>query len=93
MAVQGYSPASVDRLEIGGSDGRILLEDHRLELRGQGVTSLSYDPGLSYQQSYDRTIDHFVTSLESGAPFETGPDDNLRTLRLVEDVYRMADIA
>lgn len=29
--------------------------------------------------------------VESGEPFETGPADNLQTLRLVEDAYRLAE--
>jgi len=37
-------------------------------------------------------IDHFVDCLETGAPFETGPADNLETLRLVEHAYWAAGL-
>ena len=37
----------------------------------------------------DRTIAHFVQSLRGNSPFETAPQDNLETLRLVEDCYRL----
>jgi len=36
------------------------------------------------------TVAHFVTSLRDGTPFETAPEDNLRTLQLVEDCYRLS---
>ena len=42
-----------------------------------------YDLAVEYQGSYDRTIAHF-------SPFETAPQDNLETLRLVEDCYRLS---
>ena len=39
---------------------------------------------------HNRTIAHFATSLRDGAPFETAPEDNLRTLQLVEDCHRLS---
>ena len=36
------------------------------------------------------TIAHFVKSVRDVSPFETAPQDNLETLRLVEDCYRLA---
>ena len=35
-------------------------------------------------------IAHFVDALRDNTPFETAPQDNLETLRLVEDCYRLA---
>jgi predicted dehydrogenase len=35
-------------------------------------------------------IAHFAKAVHSGAPFETTPEDNLLTLRLVEDAYRLS---
>ena len=40
--------------------------------------------------AYNRTIAHFVTSLRDDTPFETAPQDNLATLQLVEDCYRLS---
>ena len=40
-----------------------------------------------YADSYAATILHFIDALMAGTPFETSPQDNLRTLRLVEDIY------
>ena len=89
MAVGGYPAASVDRFEIAGGAGSILLQNLALELRGHADDARSYDPVTSYQQSYDGAITHFVEALRSGDAFETDPADNLETLRLVEDVYRL----
>jgi predicted dehydrogenase len=44
----------------------------------------------AYQACFDRAIAHFTDCLRTGAPFETAPEDNLETLRLVEDAYRLA---
>ena len=49
-----------------------------------------YDLATEYQGSYNRTIAHFVKSLRDNTPFETAPQDNLETLRLVEDCYRLS---
>ena len=53
---------------------------------------MQYDRDTGYQASFDGVIGHFVDCLETGAPFETGPADNLQTLRLVEDAYRAAGL-
>ena len=49
-----------------------------------------YHLAAEYQGSYNRTIAHFVQSLADNTPFETAPEDNLETLRLVEDCYRLS---
>ncbi len=49
-----------------------------------------YDLAECYQGSYDAVIAHFAKAVHSGAPFETTPEDNLLTLRLVEDAYRLS---
>ena len=50
----------------------------------------TYDLATEYQASYNRTIAHFVDALRDNKPFETAPEDNLETLRLVEDCYRLS---
>jgi hypothetical protein len=37
------------------------------------------------------TIRHFIECLTHDRPFETPPEDNLKTLRLVEDCYRLSE--
>jgi D-apiose dehydrogenase len=90
FAAHGAPPSQPDRLEILGKQGAIRLEGGELQLFAAQSEKRAYDLTASYQGSYNSTIAHFVDALQSGAPFETAPEDNLRTLRLVEDCYRLS---
>jgi predicted dehydrogenase len=68
----------------------VSFDDWELRLLGKDPRAERYDRDAGYQGSFDAVIAHFVDCLETGAPFETGPDDNLHTLRLVEDAYSAA---
>jgi predicted dehydrogenase len=87
MAASGYPPRPPDRLELIGSKTSAVLADNELRLLGPRPRTERYDPDRGYQASFDGVIAHFVTCLETGEPFETGPADNLETLRLVEHAY------
>jgi predicted dehydrogenase len=87
MAAPGYPPRSPDHLEVMGSKASAVFADCELRLLDGTPRSQSYDRDGGYQASFDGVIAHFVDCLESGAPFETNPADNLETLRLVEDAY------
>ena len=54
--------------------------------------SIRFNLQQAYLHSYDNAIAHFVWALENGKAFETDRLDNLETLRLVEDTYRLAGI-
>jgi predicted dehydrogenase len=73
-----------------GEKGSIIFEGGVLRLIGRAKESIHYDFDTMYQQSYDSAIAHFIECLESGAAFETDRVDNLNTLRLVADAYRLA---
>ena len=94
LAAHGYPAAQRDRLEIQGSTGMILLKHDRLQLiRGDGDTgSLDEDVPIDFAADYDASylgaLTHFLDRLDDGGAFETSPEDNLETLRLVEQVYR-----
>lgn len=90
MAVAGHSASLIDSFEIAGDSGSIRFDDHVLQSAGKMSASVRYDPAQSYQAAYDQTIAHFVQALRTGAGFETGPEDNLQTLRLVEDIYALS---
>lgn len=90
FAAHGAPPSQSDRLDILGKQGAIRLEGNELTLFGAQPETRHYDLAASYQGSYDATIAHFVDALASGAPFETSPEDNLQTLRLVEDCYLLS---
>lgn len=92
MAAPGYPPRPPDRLELVGSTASAVLADNQLSLLGPTPRTERYDPDAGYQASFDGVIAHFVDCLETGAPFETGPADNLETLRLVEHAYWAAGL-
>lgn len=92
LAGHGHPPGAFDRLEILGPKGALTLEGGELSLAGAAPRRQSFDAAAVYQGSYDATIAHFVARLADGEPFETGPEDNLRTLALVEDCYRLAGL-
>jgi predicted dehydrogenase len=92
MAAPGYSPRAPDRLEVVGSKASAMFADSELRLLAATPRSQSYDKDAGYQASFDGVIAHFVDCLETGAPFETNPEDNLETLRLVEDAYTAAGL-
>ena len=92
MAAPGYPPRPPDRLEIVGSRASATFDDWELQLLGATPKVERYDKDGGYQASFDGVISHFVDCLDSGDAFETGPADNLATLRLVEDAYRAAGL-
>jgi len=92
LLVHGQPAALVDHLTLIGTRGTLTLEGDRLRCFGPGACELGYDMSACYSQSYASAIAHFVECLRSGAPFETQPGDNLRTLELVEAAYAAATV-
>jgi D-apiose dehydrogenase len=90
FAAHGVPPAQSDRLDILGDAGAIRLDGPVLSLHGPAPAEQRYDLAETYQGSYNATIAHFVDALAAGTPFETAPEDNLETLTLVEDCYRLS---
>jgi predicted dehydrogenase len=90
FAAHFYPAVQVDRLDILGDTGSIRLDGPLLTCAGANPAELRYDLAAEYQGSYNRTIAHFVQSLRDDTPFETAPEDNLETLALVEDCYRLS---
>ena len=92
MAAPGFPPRTLERFELIGSKASAALDGTELKLLGPHPKRLDYDFDQAYQASFDGVITHFVDCLESGAAFETGPADNLETLRLVEHAYWAAGL-
>ena len=92
MVAAGYPARPPDRLEVVGSKASATFADSELHLHGANPRSQRFDSELGYQASFDSAIAHFVDCLETGAPFETDPADNLETLRLVEHAYWAAGL-
>jgi predicted dehydrogenase len=85
----GYGPAQIDRLQIFGSEGAIFLDEDRLRLVAGADETLTLDLAANYKASYRGAIAHFLDRLTEGGPFETSPEDNLKTLEIVEEAYRV----
>lgn len=79
-----------DRLELLGTTGSVMLEGNRLRLLGAEPEDIELDPVRGYQACFDGAVRHFVDCLATGLPFETSAEDNLETLRLVEQAYELA---
>jgi len=92
LAAPGYPARPPDRLELVGSKASATFEGSELQLHGASPRTERYDSDRGYQASFDGVIAHFVDCLETGAPFETNPADNLETLRLVEHAYWAAGL-
>jgi predicted dehydrogenase len=90
FAANGFPPAQIDRLDVLGDKGSIRLDGPSLTCTGETPEVRNYDLAVEYQGSYNRTIAHFVEALRDGTPFETAPNDNLETLKLVEDCYLLS---
>jgi predicted dehydrogenase len=80
----------IDRLTVTGERGTIRLDGAELSMSGAEQERLRFDPLAVYRDSYAAVIGHFVRALRGGTPFETSAEDNLHTLRLVEDCYRLS---
>ena len=92
MSAAGFPPLSQDRLELIGEKASIIFEGGHLRLIGEKEETVPINLTDAYQKSYDNAIAHFVNAVRSEQPFETDRRDNLLTLRLVEDAYRLAQL-
>jgi predicted dehydrogenase len=81
---------TADRLDITGALSSVAMSSSQVVLQGAFARREPVDLGSSYQLCFDAAIAHFVERLSSKEPFDTSPGDNLQTLQLVEDAYRLA---
>lgn len=90
LSAPGFPALPQDRLELIGERSSILFDGETLNLVGEKKETIHFNFEEAYQASYNNAISHFVEALRSGLPFETDRLDNLKTLSLVEDAYRLA---
>jgi predicted dehydrogenase len=88
LCTHGEAPLKSDTLVIVGEQGCIRLDGDTLRCDGARPVEQRFDLASAYLDAYAATIAHFVDALASGSEFETAPADNLKTLQLVEDIYR-----
>jgi hypothetical protein len=75
------------RRSCGSQPRSIILDGDRLAIRDAHAKEHRFDNELGYQACFDEAIAHFVSALIAGTAFETEGEDNVQTLRLVEDSY------
>ena len=84
----GHAPQQFDRLEILGEEGAIRLDGAVMESFGKKPERIEVDHQANYIAAYEGVFRHFLDCLDSGAPFDTAPEDNLKTLGICERAYR-----
>ena len=93
MTAAGHETRAPDRMEIAGTRCSVLLEGAVLKLIGAEQETIIYDEAEVRQNCFNASVQHFVDQLRSGGPFWTSAEDQLGSLRVMEDAYRMADRA
>ncbi|MEO7498064.1 MAG: Gfo/Idh/MocA family oxidoreductase [Casimicrobiaceae bacterium] len=91
LCVPGAPTRAAERLDLVGSASSIRFADGALERLGSDPCRIAFDAAAGYQQSFDDCIAHFVDCVAHAKRFETAPDDNLKTLALVEAAYTLSD--
>jgi predicted dehydrogenase len=91
----GFPDRFNDRFEILGASASLTFADDTLRLMGPDAREERYDMSNSgyaamYQSCFTAAALKFRDAIRSGTPFETGGDDNLETLKIVEDAHRLA---
>jgi len=90
LATHGAPPLPSERLRIFGKAGTLELDGNVITATGAATRRETFDAGRNYQESYNQVIVRFLDGLDGAVPFETSPDDNLKTLELVEAIYEQA---
>jgi predicted dehydrogenase len=91
LSAAGFPSLPQDQLELIGERSSILFDGENLSLIGEKSELIHFNFEEAYQSSYNNAIAHFVEALRTGQPFETDRLDNLRTLKLVDEAYRLAE--
>ncbi|MEQ8815642.1 MAG: Gfo/Idh/MocA family oxidoreductase [Thalassobaculum sp.] len=89
LAVPGAAPRSSDTLTLIGERGTIGFRDWVLSCSDGGPAE-TWEREAAYQASFDAVMAQFAGWLRGGPAFETTAAENLATLALVDDVYRLA---
>lgn len=92
LCAPGYPPLPSDRLELIGTKGTLIMDFDRVYLVGDEDNAVQVDLVGRYQECFTYAIRDFVEGIRHGRPFETDRLDNLQTLRLMEECYRVAGV-
>ena len=92
IAAPGHPPLPTDRLELLGEADTLVYDRDRITLLSQPDAVSRHDLTANYQACFTRAISDFTDGLRSGRKFQTDRLDNLKTLRLMESIYRAAGV-
>ena len=90
MTAAGHETRAPDRMEIAGTRCSVLLEGAVLKLVGAETETLVYDEATVRQDCFNASVQHFVDQVRSGGSFWTSAQDQLGSLRVMEEAYRLA---
>jgi predicted dehydrogenase len=90
MTAAGHESRAPDRMEIAGTRCSVLLEGAVLRLMGAEQETIVYNEAEVRQGCFNASIQHFAEEILSGGPFWTSARDQLGSLRVMEEAYRMA---
>jgi predicted dehydrogenase len=90
LTAAGHHIRAGDRLEIAGTRCSVILDNAVVRLIGAETEEHRYDETEQRQACFDASIQHFVDRMTDGAPFWTSAEDQLGTLKIVEDAYALA---
>lgn len=90
MTAAGHDTRAPDRLEIAGTRCSVILEGAVLRLIGAEHETHVFDESVVRQNCFNASIQHFVDQTRSRGEFWTSAHDQLGSLRLMEEAYRMA---
>lgn len=93
ISALGYPPLPTDRLELLGEADTLIFDRDRIACLSSPDQVSKHDLTANYQACFTGAVAEFVSGLRSGKPFATDRLDNLRTLRLMESIYRVAGVA
>ncbi|GGH59302.1 Gfo/Idh/MocA family oxidoreductase [Frigidibacter albus] len=92
ISAPGHPPLPTDRLELLGELDTLIYDRDRITLLSQPEAVSLHDLTANYQACFTGAVTDFVEGLRTGRPFQTDRLDNLKTLRLMESIYRVAGV-
>lgn len=90
LCAAGHHIRAGNCIEIAGTRCSVLLDNATVRLYGAEEEEHVFDEAEMRQKCFDLSIQHFIDRVRDGKPFWTSAEDQLATLKLVEDSYNLA---
>jgi predicted dehydrogenase len=87
----------VQRVEFTGADGTLVLDGFVKPHEGNQISVDARGQQRRFEvptelTSYDAQLAVFVAAVREGAPIETGPDDSVQMMELIDAIYEAAGL-